>query len=149
MKNRNRLTKKDESALHMLDVLLENERKVEQRYELPFRAPREILTSLQQCEHCGEDIALLIFGDSASDVPGLEAYARLMKVPVVQTNLPTWVITPPLDPSSLENPSLLLKIHPDKGAPCLITPDEWLNMIHQMSDNHCKLCRKSGKRSKN
>lgn len=105
MKNRNTLTASDENALYMLDIVLERERQLEQRYKLPFRVPHEILTSLQQCDHCGEDIALLIFGDKASDSDGLEAYARLMSESVKKTNLPTWVITPPIDASSLENSS--------------------------------------------
>lgn len=138
MKKRTALTASDENALYMLDHILERERQMEQRYSLPFRAPHEILTSLQQCDHCGEDIALLIFGDKASDSAGLEAYARIMSVSVKHTNLPTWVIAPPSDASSLENPSLLLKIHPDKAEPFMITPDEWLSMISDMSDVHCK-----------
>jgi hypothetical protein len=69
---------------------------------------------------------------------GLEAYARIMSVSVKHTNLPTWVIAPPSDANSLENPSLLLKIHPDKAEPFMITPDEWLGMISDMSDVHCK-----------
>lgn len=138
-KKRSALTISDENALFMLDQILEHERQTEQRYDLPFRAPQQILTSLQQCEHCGKDIALLIFGDNASDEAGLEAYARLMDHVVIKTNLPAWVIAPPADPSSLENPSLLLKIHPEKGSTYLITPDEWLTLISQMSDAHCKV----------
>lgn len=141
MKKRNTLTASDENGLYMLDIVLDRERQrqLEQRYRLPFRVPHEILTSLQQCDHCGEDISLLIFGDKASDSDGLEAYARLMSESVKKTNLPTWVITPPIDASSLENPSLLLKIHPDREQSFMITPDEWLSMITEMSDAHCKI----------
>ncbi|MDO8336518.1 MAG: hypothetical protein Q7T74_07115 [Candidatus Saccharibacteria bacterium] len=137
-KSKNSLSQFDMGAAHLLDQILERERKIEHHFVLPFRAPAKVLTSLQQCIHCGEDIALLIFGDNASNSDGLEAYARLMAKPVLATNLPTYVITPPADPSSLENPSLLLKIFPVQEKSFWITPDEWLSLIAQMSDAHCK-----------
>ena len=124
-------------ALYLLDSMLEQERQLEQRFALPFRAPHNVLTSLQQCTHCDQDIALLVFGDNASDLAGLEAYARLMAEPIQRTNLPAYIITPPRDPSSLENPSLLLKVYPVQEAPFWITPDEWLSLIAQLSDIHC------------
>ncbi len=73
----NRLSQADKQALTTLDRLLETDRQIEQKYSLPFRAPRQVATSLQQCVHCQKDIALLIFGDYATDAAGLEAYARL------------------------------------------------------------------------
>lgn len=134
-----RLTKADMGPLYALDHLLEQERRVEQRYALPFRAPHKVLTSLQQCSHCGKDIALLVFGDNARDRAGLEAYARMMAEPIQRTNLPTWIITPPADPSSLENPSLLLKVHPVREEAFWIVPDEWLKLIADLSDAHCRV----------
>jgi hypothetical protein len=136
-KGKSRESKSDIGAVYLLDRILEQERQIEQRYALPFRAPAKVLTSLQQCEHCGKDIALLIFGDNAFDLVGLEAYARLLAEPIKMTNLPAYVITPPRDPSSLENPSLLLKVHPILEAPFWITPDEWLSLVTKMSDAHC------------
>lgn len=124
-------------AAYLLDHILERELQIEQRYALPFRAPDKVLTSLQQCVHCGKDIALLIFGDNASNATGLEAYARLMAEPVKKTGLPAYIITPPADPSSLENPSLFLKVYPVQETPFWITPDEWLSLIGKMSDVHC------------
>jgi hypothetical protein len=138
-KGKRRGSESDRGTLSLLDRILERERQIEQRYNLPFLAPAKVLTSLQQCDHCGEDIALLIFGDNASDLAGLEAYARLMAEPIKRANLPAYVITPPRDPSSLENPSLLLKVHPVQEAPFWITPDEWLGLITKMSDAHCKM----------
>ena len=112
----------------LLDQIMEQERQVERRYELPFRAPQIVITSLQQCTHCGQDIALLVFGDNA----------RLMDAPIRKTDLPAYIITPPADPSSLENPSLLMKVYPVAETPFWITPDEWLSLIDTMSDAHCK-----------
>ena len=122
----------------LLDQIMEQERQVERRYELPFRAPQKVITSLQQCTHCGQDIALLVFGDNARDAAGLQAYARLMDAPIRKTDLPAYIITPPADPSSLENPSLLMKVYPVAETPFWITPDEWLSLIDTMSDAHCK-----------
>jgi hypothetical protein len=134
----NRLTQAHKGALYALDHILENERRIEQQYALPFRAPQKVITSLQQCVHCGKDIALMIFGDNAKDAAGLEAYARLMAEPIQSVNLPTWIITPPADPSSLENPSLLLKVHPTREEPYWIIPDKWVEHIGELSNAHCK-----------
>ena len=80
------------------------------------RPPRS-RASLQQCVHCRKDIVLLVFGDNARDAAGLEAYARLMAEPIQKTNLPAYIIAPPADPSSLDNPALLLKVYPvQEGA---------------------------------
>jgi len=73
----NRLSTADMQALTVLDCIIETDRQIEHKYSLPFRAPRQVATSLQQCVHCRRDIALLIFGDYATDAAGLEAYARL------------------------------------------------------------------------
>src|SRR5579859_6354892 len=107
-KSSNRLTKADMQALTMLDRLVEEDRRIEQRYDLPFRSPRQVATSVQPCAHCHQDIAWLIFGDYAKDAAGLEAYARLMADAIKQKGLPTYVIAPPSDPSDLDSPALLL-----------------------------------------
>lgn len=124
-------------ALSMLDRLVEEDRRIEQKYNLPFRNPRRIATSFQPCAHCHRDIALLIFGDLAKDAAGLEAYARLMEEPIKQRDLPTWIIAPPNDPKDLNSPALLLKVFPDQGEPCYTTPDEWEQLIKTLSDEHC------------
>ena len=95
----NRLTQADMQALATLDRLLEEDRRIEQRYNLPFRSPRQVATTVHCCTHCQKDIALLIFGDFAKDAAGLEAYARLTADLIQHTALPTYVIAPPSDPS--------------------------------------------------
>jgi hypothetical protein len=137
-KQRKDKRKSKDDGLYLLDQILEQERRTEQRYALPFRAPSKVITSLQQCVHCGKDIALLVFGDNATDEAGLQAYGRLMSEPIRQKNLPAYIIAPPADPSSSENPSLLLKVHPVQEDPVMITPDEWLCLIRNMSETHCK-----------
>ena len=134
----NRLTKADMQALATLDRLIEADRQIEQKYALPFRAPRQVATSLQQCTHCQKDIALLIFGDYACDAAGLEAYARLTADLIQQTALPAYVIAPPSDPGDLDSPALLLKVYPSQGEPGFTTPSAWEELIRVLSDEHCR-----------
>jgi hypothetical protein len=124
-------------ALTMLDRLVEEDRRIEQKYNLPFHNPRRVATSFQPCRHCGKDIALLIFGDNASDVAGLEAYGRLMEEPIKQKGLPTWIIAPPSDPNDLDSPALLLKVYPNQEEPTMTTPPEWEALIKTLSNEHC------------
>ncbi|SRR5713226_1447137 len=133
----NRLTAGDMQALNMLDRLVEEDRRTEQKYNLPFRSPRQIATSLQQCTHCGKDIALLIFGDLAKDAAGLEAYSRMTSDLIQQKGLPTYVIAPPGDPHDLDSPALLLRVYPSQGEPEYTTPQGWEALIKTLSDEHC------------
>ncbi len=133
-----RLTQADMQALATLDCLVEADRQIEQKYALPFRAPHQVATSLQQCTHCQQDIALLIFGDYARDVAGLEAYARLTADLIQHTALPAYVIAPPSDPGDLDSPALLLKVYPSQGEPGFTTPPEWEELIRMLSDEHCQ-----------
>jgi len=133
----NRLTRSDMQALNMLDRLVEEDRRIEQKYNLPFRLPRQVATSLQQCTHCGKDIALLIFGDLAKDAAGLEAYGRLTADLIQQTALPTYIIALPSDTHDLDSPARLLKVYPEQGEPGLTTPPEWEKLIRALSDEHC------------
>jgi hypothetical protein len=133
----NRLTQSDKQALSMLDQLVAEDRRIEQKYHLPFRSPRQVATSLQPCAHCDTDIALLIFGDLAKDVAGLEAYARLTEDLIKQKNLPTYIIAPPSDPNDLDSPALLLKVYPQQEEPGMTTPLEWEALIRKLGDEHC------------
>jgi hypothetical protein len=133
----NRLTQADKQALTMLDRLVEEDRRIEQKYNLPFRSPRQVATSLQPCVHCNADIALLIFGDLAKDVAGLEAYARLTDDLIKQKALPTYIIAPPSDPNDLDSPALLLKVYPQQEEPMMTTPPEWEALIKKLGDEHC------------
>ena len=125
-------------ALAMLDRLVEADRQIEQKYALPFRAPHQVATSLQQCTHCQKDIALLIFGDYARDAAGLEAYARLTADLIQRTALPAYVIAPPSNPGDLDGPALLLKVYPSQEESYFITPPEWEELIRMLSDEHCQ-----------
>ena len=134
----NRLSPADMQALTLLDRIIETDRQIEQKYSLPFRAPHQVATSLQQCVHCRKDIALLIFGDHATGAAGLEAYARLTAELLQHTNLPAYVIAPPSDPGDLDSPALLLKVYPSREEPGFTTPSEWEQRLRRLSDEHCK-----------
>jgi hypothetical protein len=109
----NRLTKADMQTRIALGRIIEEDRRIEQKYNLPFRSPRQVATSLQRCGHCFQDIALLIFGNLAKDAADLEAYVRLTEDLIKQTTLPTYIIAPPSNPQDLDSPALLLKVSPE------------------------------------
>jgi hypothetical protein len=134
----NRLTKDDMQALNMLDRIVEEDRRIEQKYNLPFRSPRQVATSLQPCAHCDKEIALLIFGDLAKDADGLRAYARLMDDLIKQKSLITYIIAPCSDPHDLDSPALLLKVYPEQEEPYFTTPPEWEALIRRLGDEHCQ-----------
>ena len=67
---------------YLLDRLLGEERALEQRYDLPFRAPQQTATTIHACPRCGRDMVFLIFGDRATDEAGLLAYGRLLDAPI-------------------------------------------------------------------
>ena len=134
----NRLTKDDMQALTVLDRIIEEDRRIEQKYNLPFRSPRQVATSLQPCAHCDKEIALLIFGDLAKDADGLRAYARLMDDLIKQKALITYIIAPCSDPHDLDSPALLLKVYPSEEEPHFTTPPEWEALIRRLGDEHCQ-----------
>ena len=133
----NRLTRADMQALSVLDRLLEEDRRVEQKYQLPFRSPRQVATTTHTCAHCQRNMVFLIFGDLARDAAGLEAYGRLMADLIQRTALPAYVIAPPSEPGNLDGPALLLQVYPEQGEPRYTTPQEWEELIKTLSDEHC------------
>jgi hypothetical protein len=135
--NDDRLSRADFQVLGEIDRILAWERDIEQQYQLPFRMPHDVKTSLQQCVHCEKDIALLIFGDRAVDRAGLEAYGRLMNEVIHQTNLPAYILALPQNTVSPDEPSLLLKVWPKQEDPYLITPTQWEQLIRELSYLHC------------
>ena len=105
----------------------------------PAEPLKRVANKLMQCEKCGAFVALLIFADDATDCGGLEDYVRLMYPKIVELNLPTWVIGPPIDsePSS-ESPADILKIWPEREALCQLRPDEFNAIIEALATTHCR-----------
>ncbi len=135
-----RLTRADTQALGDLDQLLAEERRLEQTYSLPFRAPPRVATTVQACARCGQDLLLLIFGDQAHDEEGLLAYGRLMREAIVARGLPAYVLgAPEGDGARDDTPSLLLQVWPEPDEPRRVTPGTWDSLVERWSQAHCPL----------
>ncbi len=133
-----RLTRADVQAMGYLDQLLAEERRLEQTYSLPFRAPPRVATTVQACARCGQDLLLLIFGDQAHDAEGLLAYGRLMREAIVARGLPAYVLgAPEGDGARDDTPSLLLQVWPEPDEPRRVTPGAWDSLVEQRSQAHC------------
>jgi len=133
-----RPTRADMQAMGYLDQLLAEERRLEQTYELPFRAPQRVATTVHACTRCGQDLLLLIFGDQARDEEGLLAYGRLMREAIVVRGLPAYVLGAPEGDGMLDDtPSLLLQVWPTPSEPRRVTPGEWDGFLEQWSQTHC------------
>jgi len=133
-----RLTRADVQAMGYLDQLLAEERRLEQTYSLPFRAPSRVATTVHTCARCGQDLLLLIFGDQARDDEGLLAYGRLMHEAIVARGLPAYVLgAPEGDGLRDDAPSLLLQVWPTPSTVRRVTPQEWDGLLEQWSHAHC------------
>ena len=92
----------------------------------PTDPQKGVASKLMQCETCGAGVALLIFADHATDLGGLEDYARLMYPKVAELNVPTWVIGPPVGNGPPdERPADILKIWPEREPVSQLRPDEF------------------------
>jgi len=135
-----RLTRADTQALGYLDQLLAEERRLEQTYSLPFRAPQRVATTVHACTRCGQDLLLLIFGDQARDEEGLLAYGRLMREAIIARELPAYVLGAPEGDGALDDtPSLLLQVWPEPDEPRRVTPGTWDGLVEQWSQAYCPL----------
>jgi len=124
------LTRADTQALGLLDHLPAEERRLEQTYSLPFRAPQHVATTVHACPRCGQDLLLLIFGDQARDEEGLLAYGRLMHEAIVACGLPAYVLGAREGDGALDDtPSLLLQVWPTPGEPQRVTPGRPITTI--------------------
>ncbi len=121
-----------------LDQLLGEERRLEQTYALPFRAPQRVATTVHACARCGQDLLLLIFGDQARDEEGLLAYGRLMREAIIARGLPAYILGAPEGDGMLDDtPSPLLQVWPTPGTVWRVTPREWDGLLEQWSRTHC------------
>ena len=133
-----RLTRADTQALGYLDQLLAEERRLEQTYSLPFRAPQRVATTVHACARCGQDLLLLIFGDQAHDEEGLLAYGRLMHETIIARGLPAYVLGAPEGDGALDDtPSLLIQVWPMPDEVRHVTPRAWDGLLEQWSQAHC------------
>ena len=133
-----RLTRGDLAALAGLDRLLAQERAVEQRYDLPFRAPQQVATTVHICQRCGRELLFLLFADAAKERAGLLAYGRLLAEPIRRANLPAYARAPlqlvrPVE----EGTSLLMRVWPELGEVRTITPPDFDQLLAELSQAYC------------
>src|SRR6266545_4434139 len=121
--------------LYQLDRLLAQERALEQRYQLPFRAPHRTETTLTACQRCGQPLLFLIFGDHATDAAGLDAYGRLLEQPIRQHGLPAYVLGQP-NGAGDDVVSLLRCVWPDAGEVVEMTPNRPDAFVAALSAGH-------------
>jgi len=121
--------------LYQLDRLLAQERALEQRYQLPFRAPHRTETTLTPCQRCGQPMLFLIFGDHATDAAGLDAYGRLMEQPIRQNGVPAYVLGQP-NGAGDDAVSLLRCVWPAAGEVVEMTPNRWDAFVAALSAGH-------------
>ena len=121
--------------LYQLDRLLAQEHALEQRYDLPFRAPHQTEAVVTPCHRCGQPLLFLIFGDHATDAAGLNAYGRLMEQPIRQNGLPAYVLGQPAGASD-DAISLLRRVWPDAGDVVEMTPNGWDAFVTALSSGH-------------
>src|SRR6266498_1399747 len=121
--------------LYQLDRLLAQERALEQRYQLPFRAPHQTEAVVTPCQRCVQPLLFLIFGDHATDAAGLDAYGRLMEQPIRQNGVPAYVLGQPSGADD-DAVSLLRCVWPDAGEVVEMTPNRWDAFVAALSAGH-------------
>ncbi|NTU84537.1 MAG: helix-turn-helix domain-containing protein, partial [Chloroflexales bacterium] len=125
----------DIGALNMLDQVLAQERALEQRYNLPFRAPLQTAALLHRCARCDTPLLFLIFGERAVDVAGLDAYGRLMEPHIKNNGVPAYVLGK-ANGTGDDAVSQLRRVWPDQGEVVEIAANRWEAFLEEQSQGH-------------
>jgi hypothetical protein len=105
----------------------------------PAEPKKGVASKLIQCETCEAGVAFLIFAEEATDVGGLEDYARLMYPQIATQDLPTWVIGPMVGRGPpAERPADILKVWPEREPVRRMRPDEFNPILDQLATTHCR-----------
>ena len=91
------------------------------------------------CEVCDEPVALLVFAEGDPGDEGLlEDYTRKCYDNIAETNLPTWIIGPPIGlVSSPEAPSDIMKTWPERGPVRRLSPNQFNDELDILQTTHC------------
>lgn len=91
------------------------------------------------CSQCDESVALLVFAEGDPRDEGLlEDYCRKMYDKIAETNLPTWIIGPPIGlVSSPQAPSDIMKVWPERGPAKRLSPNEFNDELDILQNTHC------------
>jgi hypothetical protein len=125
----------DDISAFTMDQVLAQERALEQRYNLPFRAPLSTEAKLHRCARCDAPMLFLIFGTRATDAAGLDAYGRLMETHIKEQGVPAYVLGRPDGPGD-DAVSLLRRVWPDQGEVIRMTPNRWEAFLEGQSQAH-------------
>lgn len=116
----------------------------EETEDVPYDSPKETYTipaRSYSCAICEVLVAMLIFAFEGDTNADLEDYARMMYKKVRESNVPTWVVG--RETANIVNgkdlrKSLVLKIHPEREAAIIMTPDELKDKIYKLMTQHCR-----------
>ena len=108
----------------------------------PYESPKTCVESrVFPCETCDTITSMLIFADNATTDGDLENYARMMQEKIEELKVPTWIIGD--ESENIVNgedlrKSLVMKITKKKRVIRIMTPDEIMEEVDRLMDNHCK-----------
>ena len=109
----------------------------------PYESPKTCVESrVFPCETCNTITSMLIFADNATTNGDLENYASMMQEKITELNVPTWIIGD--ESENIVNgedlrQSLVMKISKKKREIRVMIPDEIMDEVDSLMDNHCKV----------
>ena len=107
----------------------------------PYESPKRCIESrVFPCETCNKVTSMLIFADNATTTNDLENYARMMQEKITELKVPTWIIGD--ESENIVNgedlrKSLVMKISKKKRETRIMIPDEIMDEVDSLMDNHC------------
>lgn len=102
---------------------------------------RVVQSMVYPCEVCDKTVAMLVFAEDACVAGELEDYARMMHAKIKELDVPTWIVGE--ESENIVNgedlrKSLVLKVHPSRQLPKIMTTDDVMDEVDQLMNNHCK-----------
>jgi hypothetical protein len=103
----------------------------------PSETPDEVVENrLFPCETCNRTVAMVIYGDNATDEGRFEDYARGMYGAIRDHNVPAWIVGPPSSPDP-DADAEVLKVWPTREPIRRISPDDFNAMLDELVRSHC------------
>jgi hypothetical protein len=91
---------------------------------------------LYPCDTCNRTVAMVIYGDKATDEGRFEDYARGMYGAIRDHNVPAWIVGPPSSPDP-DADAEVLKVWPTREPIRRISPDDFNAMLEELMRSHC------------
>lgn len=108
----------------------------------PYESPKTCVESrVFPCDTCNTVTSMLIFADNATTNGDLENYASMMREKITELKVPTWIIGD--ESENIVNgedlrKSLVMKITNKQREIRVMIPDEIMDEVDRLMDNHCK-----------